>query len=115
MTIITLVFYQFPVALHELEAWEKTQKLQKNVIDDQGRIVYSVYDKKNAHEFYEKLYCFDINNFTLEEIDNVFITQNNIRENKHSIYKKTLVFGKVTLSNSIKLQQVLKKLESVED
>src|ERR1035437_9626961 len=97
MIQVTLVFYQFSDALHELEQWEKQQNVFKDQVDDR-RIVYTLINKD------EKLFCFDINSFTFAEV-------NDIINSKTYTYKKTLVFGKVNLLNLIKLQQILMKIE----
>lgn len=98
MIKITLVFYQFPEAMHELEAWEKTQKVHKKIVDEQGRIIYTLIDKN------EFLYCFDINNYLLKEILHIF-------QYSTRVYNKTLIFGKVTYMDLVKLQQVLVNFE----
>ena len=111
MSKLTLVFYQFPAALHELNAWEIIVKPFKEVVDQKGRLIYTVYDKENNSKVYEKLYCFNINDFTLDEIETLFIRKDFPQTKNQYIYNKTLIFGKVTLLNLIKVQEAIKKLE----
>lgn len=107
MIKITLVFYQFPEANHELENWEKSQegKIHKEVIDNKGRIVYTMINKD------EKLYCFDINNFFINEIHNVFFESRTGSRIISYIYNKTLIFGKVGYVALKKIEKLLFKYE----
>jgi hypothetical protein len=97
MIKISLVFYEFPASLSELKLWELKNKIYKKQIDEK-RIEYTLIDKD------EKLFCFDINDFKLKEIEEIFV---------HSsyIYNKTLIFGKVNYIQLEKIQQILLKLE----
>lgn len=97
---ITLVFYQNPEALPELKHWEKENngKFYKEESVG-GRIKYEIIEKS------EKIFCFDINNFSIEhDIDSNLL---------HSSYKynKTLIFGKVNHFQLEKIQQILLKYE----
>lgn len=113
MIKITLVFYQFPEASKELENWEKEQKdsegqsfLIKKVVDEsKGKIIYTLADRE------EKLFCFDINNFTLEEVESAFMREDMHLKHDSYIYNKTLIFGKVSYLNLIKVQKAIERYE----
>jgi hypothetical protein len=104
MIKITLVFYQHPEADHELQQWETTQKVHKKD-HGKGRIVYTMLGKD------EMLHCFDINNFKIEEVLAVFKYSDTGIEITSYIYNKTLIFGKITYMNLVKIQQILLKLD----
>ena len=105
MTKITLVFYQYPEAEHELLNWEKTQDQLHKEIKSNGKIIYTLIDKD------EKLYCFDINNFSLEEVYNIFCYSDTGSKISSYTYNKVLIFGKINYINLVKIQQLLIKFE----
>lgn len=100
MINITLVFYQYPEANHELTNWETAQKVHKKD-HGKGRIVYTMLGKD------EMLHCFDINNFKIEEVLSVFKYSDTGTKITSYIYNKTLIFGKINYMNLVKIQQIL--------
>lgn len=98
MIKITLVFYQYPEAISEILDWElKQQKIFKKDLG-KGRINYTLVDKD------EILFCFDIKNFKIEEIETLI-------DCSSYLYNKTLIFGKINHFQLEKIQQLLLKFE----
>lgn len=103
--ILTICFYEYPAALHEIEAWEKLKK--ESIIDktsNDGIIRFILMTSKNEVEM---LICFpnytkcveDSKKFISEKIKNGFI------------YNKTLLFGKFSSTQLIKITNVIKFYE----
>jgi hypothetical protein len=104
MKKVTLVFYEFPAALAEINFWESfmNDKIEKKVYGDisivhDNKVIRFTYYMKNG----EILECFSNSYFSFEE---VLVT---MRSHLPCFYNKTLLFGKFDLRQLNKISKVM--------
>lgn len=100
---LTLTFYEYPAAIHEIENWEKTQE---------HRIIARSYNTESKEYVFELpgeiLVCLPLNDGQcFKGLDTLNIV---LWVNTHKFHK-TLIFGKVTLPILKKLTQLQEYFE----
>lgn len=93
MKLITICYYEYPAALHEIDAWEK---LKNNQIITKTKLLDNVIYYKLENEL---LICIPVG-----ELINSFNYETFLKNGK---YYKTLIFGKVDSNN---LKNILEKV-----
>ncbi len=95
MKKITLVFFEYPAALHEINAWE---------INMQNKIVTSTHHKNDRITFHLKnneiVECFNNDDFSFKEVLKIFT-------DTLATYNKTLFFGKFELNQLDKIIRLM--------
>lgn len=95
---LTVVFYENPAALAEIDFWESTMKSKIKTKEKEGDdIIFSLED--------EMLWCTPVDKPSIEKIFSLL--KNNVVFN----YYKTLVFGKVNSKLAVDLSYYISKLE----
>lgn len=96
---LTVVFYENPKALHEIENWEKSKSeeiIAKDIVND--NIVFILKD--------ETVFCTPVDNQDLLAIYAMI-------KSAGFTYNKTLIFGKVDSKQLIHLTAAVNNFESI--
>lgn len=103
---LTICFYEYPAALHEISAWEKLKK--DSIIDKselpEGRIKFLLLNSKKE---YELLICIPNYINAIKHSKDIF--EQKIKE--RFIYNKTLFFGKFNSRQIIEVTKLIKEFE----
>jgi len=96
MKLVTIVFFEFPAALTEINFWEQSmlEKIKTKIVKAPDTFIYKMHSG-------EELQCFNNDYFSFDTICSQFLIE------KHTFYNKTLLFGKFNVQQLEKIMRVI--------